>query len=928
MPEKIIPISQFEPLQWQIAPWRDISNVMLLTGSAGGGKALSVDTEIPTTTGWKLMRDVAVGDYVFDPTGKQIKVTAISDISHNSTCYKFLFDNNESIVSDANHLWYVHINDLNNSGLVVCSNDIDILLNYSDTSVYIPTLNNGPVAIIKCTQVAPVPVKCIEVESDDGLYLCTRSYITTHNSRLAAEKVHAFLQKYPGATGLIIRKVRVTLTNSVLAILKTLVIHDSEQDIEDINVQFHAGDGQYRYSNGSTLIFAGLEDHYQRTRLRSIGMRGGVDICWMEEATEFVEEDFNAVLTRMRGTAAPWRQVILTTNPDSPTHWIYQRIILNKEGSVYYSRADDNLYNPDDYIQTLSSTTGIDRARMFEGKWVQASGSIYTDFSPGVHMPSYMVRQTIPNTWRFVAGVDWGFRNPGVFQIWAFDSDDRAYLVHEVFRTEQTPEWWISRAIELHNRYNTEVWYCDPAEPQFIEMLLNAGVPAQPAFNDVLPGIGVIKDRLKVQADGRPRLYICRDALEARDPLLDKHKTRRPCGLAEELPGYVYKPNPKGGVNEVPLKENDHACFPTGTMIYTIDGSKPIESITTSDFVLTRSGFKRVLEAGITSTRRKLCSYTLKNGINITSTTNHPYAVITTSKERGASSVSFIPVKSIRTNRDKIYTLSGAHFDNTLLNTHVPAYAEFYSEYTYIKSKTQLPGFHTVYNLQVEDSNEYFANSVLVHNCDAMRYALASSGRPRMLNLTEKSNGCDISNGHVIIDNGTVYNLEDMIDIGFISISKRTGSIVRIFVTPDSSFILADVYQTQNIGELVQKAFDSHEIRPFFAVGGYLDVARALRREWIQMDDDNNALGKSSPELLQLHISTSREIRQSQAIARFLKKGKFYVNNFIIRNSSIWSQFLTYSTESDDARDALAGALYLYEQELQYNEPRLITGEP
>ena len=38
-----------------------------------------------------------------------------------------------------------------------------------------------------------------------------------------------------------------------------------------------------------------------------------------------------------------------------------------------------------------------------------------------------------------------------------------------------------------------------------------------------------------------------------------------------------------------------------------------------------------------------------------------------------------------------------------------------------------------VYNLTVADSPEYFANGVLVHNCDAIRYALARHyGRPEL----------------------------------------------------------------------------------------------------------------------------------------------------------------------------------------------------
>src|SRR4051812_989678 len=32
-------VSVFQPHPWQIAPWRDTSRVILLTGSAGGGKS-------------------------------------------------------------------------------------------------------------------------------------------------------------------------------------------------------------------------------------------------------------------------------------------------------------------------------------------------------------------------------------------------------------------------------------------------------------------------------------------------------------------------------------------------------------------------------------------------------------------------------------------------------------------------------------------------------------------------------------------------------------------------------------------------------------------------------------------------------------------------------------------------------------------------
>lgn len=35
-------------------------------------------------------------------------------------------------------------------------------------------------------------------------------------------------------------------------------------------------------------------------------------------------------------------------------------------------------------------------------------------------------------------------------------------------------------------------------------------------------------------------------------------------------------------------------------------------------------------------------------------------------------------------------------------------------------------GIENVYDLEIEDQHEYFANGILVHNCDAMRYGIYS----------------------------------------------------------------------------------------------------------------------------------------------------------------------------------------------------------
>lgn len=190
-------------------------------------------------------------------------------------------------------------------------------------------------------------------------------------SMLAAHKIHGFCLKYPGAQALVLRKTAQSLKNSAILLMQNQVIGNNSR------VTHHVGNQRFVYDNGSMIAYGGMKDDQQREFIRSIGVSGGVDIAWLEEATQFEEEDFNEVLFRMRGTAAPWRQVILTTNPEGPGHWINMRLILGGEASVYYSSAVDNVYNPEDYRDTLQSTTGVQHQRLVKGLWVAGSGRVF-----------------------------------------------------------------------------------------------------------------------------------------------------------------------------------------------------------------------------------------------------------------------------------------------------------------------------------------------------------------------------------------------------------------------------------------------------------------------------------------------------------------------------------------------------------------------
>lgn len=71
------------------------------------GKALAIDTPIPTPTGWTTMGDIKTGDTVFGLNGELCKVTACTEIMYNRPCYELTFSDGEKIVADAAHGWYV-----------------------------------------------------------------------------------------------------------------------------------------------------------------------------------------------------------------------------------------------------------------------------------------------------------------------------------------------------------------------------------------------------------------------------------------------------------------------------------------------------------------------------------------------------------------------------------------------------------------------------------------------------------------------------------------------------------------------------------------------------------------------------------------------------------------------------------------------------
>lgn len=395
---------------------------------------------------------------------------------------------------------------------------------------------------------------------DKSLVLLLTGAAGGGKSNLAAQKVHAYLLRYPGATGLMMRKTRQSMINSTVLYFEKSVLTPWD------GVRHVRSKNRFEYPNGSILAYGGMADEEQKEQIRSIGQSGGVDIAWMEEANRFTEDDYQELLGRMRGHAATWQQVILTTNPDAPTHWIKQRLIDGGEAAVYYSAATDNRHNPASYLATLNRLTGVAKARLVDGQWVQAEGVVYEEYDDAVH---YIERFEIPAEWRRIRSIDFGYTNPFVCQWWSIDQDERMYLYRELYMTGRTVADHAKRIRELSAGETYAATICDHDAEDRATLMQN-GIPNAPADKRLSVGIEHVKERLKIAGDGKPRIFFMRGALVERDETLVTAK--RPWATVQEITGYVW---PKGidgkAIKEVPVDLDNHGMDAMRYAVMAID---------------------------------------------------------------------------------------------------------------------------------------------------------------------------------------------------------------------------------------------------------------------------------------------------------------------------------------------------------------------
>lgn len=240
-------------------------------------------------------------------------------------------------------------------------------------------------------------------------------------------------------------------------------------------------------ANGYQILFSGLDDV---EKIKSITPRLGVitDI-WIEEATETGPDDIKQLRKRLRGRAAYAGQtirkrIILTFNPIFKTHWIYRDFFMPVDWT------DDQASYIDDDIRILK-TTHIDNQflddddhRSLENESDPYWHAVYTLGNWGT------LGDAILRNWRaedlsgfaghnFRNGLDFGYSSdPAAFVRVHYDQrNKRIYVIAGWSDTGMTNPAIADR---LKPYINSEVVFCDSAEPKSIQELKDNGIDARP----------------------------------------------------------------------------------------------------------------------------------------------------------------------------------------------------------------------------------------------------------------------------------------------------------------------------------------------------------------------------------------------------------------------------------------------------------------
>jgi PBSX family phage terminase large subunit len=281
----------------------------------------------------------------------------------------------------------------------------------------------------------------------------------------------------------------------------------------------------------------------------------GVDLLIFDECAKssaiIWEKYLSATLADRNGRA------IFPTTPEGQ-NWVYD---LFKRGNSnahpdwesFHFESTDNPHISQSYLDQQKRNLPKEvYDQEHRALFTAFKGQVYKDLNEMTHGIS---RKDYPEFTRIRLGIDFGFTNPTAILVIANDNDGRYYIIEEHYETGMHESDIVEVVAGLQEKYKDlyDGGVADSSEPDKVEALEPYGIEGTYKNKDsVKQGVIAVAGAIKVQDDGRPRLYIDYDCFNC----------------WREIPNYKYKEQRNINAKEEPQKIDDHTCDAARYLIF------------------------------------------------------------------------------------------------------------------------------------------------------------------------------------------------------------------------------------------------------------------------------------------------------------------------------------------------------------------------
>lgn len=264
---------------------------------------------------------------------------------------------------------------------------------------------------------------------------------------------------------LVLRKVGATVRDSVFADVQATLSYFGILNMCKINMSAF----RIELPNGAEFIFKGMDN---AEKIKSIK---GISDVVMEEASEFILDDYTQLTLRLRDKTHKQKQIYLMFNPVSKANWVYNAFFVKKpKNTVVYQTT----YKDNRFLDAVTRENIEELANRNEAYYkIYALGEFAT--LDKLVFPKYTKALLNKDELRHITsyfGLDYGFINdPSAFMHVKIDDDrKKLYVVEEYVKKGLTNDK-IAESITALG-YAKEQIRADSAEKKSNQELRNLGI--------------------------------------------------------------------------------------------------------------------------------------------------------------------------------------------------------------------------------------------------------------------------------------------------------------------------------------------------------------------------------------------------------------------------------------------------------------------